>query len=139
MFQIKVEHNLSTVLRPLQAKAQALPGVLPIIAELLVAGVSDVFEAEGPGWQPLAESTLRQRRKAGAGAKILQNTGEMAGSVSPAWGDVFAEAMSLVSYDVYHVSPEPRQKVPLRDFYDLGPFESPILDEAAEIILSQMG
>jgi phage gpG-like protein len=137
-FELKVEHNLSTVLRPLQAKAQALPGMLPVIAELLVAGVADVFEAEGPGWRGLEDSTLANRRKSGAGAKILQDSGMMAGSVSPAWSDTFAEAMSLVSYDVYHVSPEPRRKIPLRDFYNLGPFEGPILDEAAELILSQM-
>lgn len=138
MFDVKVEHDLSTILRPMQAKAQALPEMLPIIAELLVSGVSDVFEAEGPGWEKLADSTIAARRKAGVGAKILQDSGLMAGSVSPAWGDTFAEAMSLVSYDVYHVSKEPRHKIPLRDFYDLGPFEQPILDEAAELILGQM-
>jgi hypothetical protein len=44
----------------------------------------------------------------------------------------------MVSYDVFHVSKEPRSKIPLRDFYDLGPFEAPILDEAAALILSQM-
>lgn len=137
-FHIKVEHNLSTMLTPMQAQAQALPEVLPIIAELLVAGVLDVFEAEGPGWAKLADSTLAARRRSGKGAKILQDTGMMAGSVSPAWGDTFAEAMSLVSYDKFHVSPEPRSKIPLRDFYNLGPFESAILDEAAELILEQM-
>jgi len=138
VIQLKVEHDLSTILRPMQAKAQALPEMLPIIAELLVAGVSDVFEAEGPGWQPLADSTIAARRRHGVGAKILQNSGLMAGSVSPGWGDTFAEASSLFSYDVYHVSKEPRSHLPLRDFYDIGPFEAPILDEAAALILSQL-
>lgn len=139
MFQVKVEHNLNLVLTPMQAKAQALPEMLPVIAELLVAGVQDVFEAQGPGWAKLAESTLRQRRLGGRGAQILQDSGLMAGSVSPAWTDTTAEAMSLVSYDIYHVSKEPRRDPrTLRDFYDLGPFEGPILDEAAQLILSQM-
>jgi phage gpG-like protein len=138
-FGIKVEHNLSAIVRPMQAKAQALPDMLPIIAELLVSGVQDVFEAEGPGWAKLADATLAGRRRHGKGAKILQDTGMMAGSVSPAWGDTFAEALSLVSYDVYHVSREPRRNPDtLRDFYDLGPFEGPLLEEAAELILSQM-
>lgn len=138
VFDVRVEHDLSAVLRPMQAKAQALPEMLPIVAEMLVSGVSDVFEAEGPGWEKLADATIAARRKSGAGAKILQDSGLMAGSVSPAWGDTFAEAMSLVSYDVYHVSKEPRHHLPLRDFYDLGPFEKPILDEAAALILGQM-
>ena len=138
VIRIKVEHELSTIIRTMQAKAQALPQMLPAVAELLVAGVADVFEAEGPGWEKLADSTIAARRKAGVGAKILQDSGLMAGTVSPSWGDTFAEAASAVSYDVYHVSKEPRHRLPLRDFYDLGSFERPILDEAAELILSQM-
>jgi phage gpG-like protein len=110
--------------------------MLLIVAELLVAGVHDVFEAEGPGWAPLAESTLKARRKGGAGAKILQDTGVMAGSIAPAWGDTYAEAFAGVSYAIYHVSKEPRSHLPLRDFFNLGPFESPLLDEVAALLTS---
>lgn len=138
VFDIKVEHNLSLLVRPMQARVQALPDLLPIIAEMLVSGVMDVFEAEGPGWAPLAASTLAKRRKAGAGAKILQDSGLMAGSLAPAWGDTFAEVIDLVSYDVFHVSKEPRSKIPLRDFFDLGPFEAPLLDEVSQLITSQV-
>lgn len=138
VFQIKTSNTLQLALHQYQAKAQAIGGLLPTIAELLVGGVHDVFEAEGPGWAPLAESTLRSRRRHGAGAKILQDTGVMAGSIAPGWGDTYAEAFAGVNYAVYHVSDEPRHHLPKRDFFDLGPFESPVLNEVAEILLAQI-
>lgn len=139
-FSIKATDSraLSTVLLEYQRKAQAIDGMLPTIAELLVGGVLDVFEAEGPGWAPLADATLAARRKAGKGAKILQDSGVMASSIAPAWGDTWAEAYAGVSYAVFHTSPEPREKIPLRDVFNLGPFENPLLDEVAALLTSNL-
>jgi phage gpG-like protein len=138
VFEIKVDSTLQLVLQQLQHQAQSIHNALPIIAEMLVAGVHDVFEAEGPGWAPLAEATLRARRGGGAGAKILQDTGMMSGSISPGWGDNYAEAFAGVSYAIYHVSKEPRHHLPLRDFFNLGPYEQPILNEVAELLTNQL-
>lgn len=138
VFQIKVDSTLALVLEQYQAQAQSAYKMLPAVAELLVAGVLDVFEAEGPGWAPLAEATLRARRKDGKAAKILQDTGMMADSIAPAWGDTYAEAFAGVSYAIYHVSKEPRHRLPMRDFFNLGPFEHPLLDEVAALLTGNL-
>lgn len=133
-FKVRVDSTLSLILVDLQATAQSLPQMLPTIAELLVGGVLDVFEVEGPGWAPLAEATIRARRQNGRGAKILQDSGLMADTIAPGWGDTYAEAFAGVSYAIFHVSKEPREKLPLRDFFNLGPFLNPLLDEVAALI-----
>lgn len=53
--------------------------IMAVVADMLVSEVSDKFDQEGPGWAPLAESTLRQRR--GGTAQILSDTGRFAGSI----------------------------------------------------------
>lgn len=138
VFQIKTANTLSLVLAQYQGRAESAYKMLPAIAELLVAGVLDVFEAEGPGWAPLAEATLRARRKGGAGAKILQDTGHLADSIAPGWGATYAEAFAGAAYAIFHVSKDPRHHLPMRDFFNLGPFEQPLLDEAAALLTSQL-
>lgn len=104
----------------LRQRGSNLRETMSVIAEDLVAAVSDEFESEGRGkWAPLAESTLAKRRKRGRGAKILQDTGRWAGSHHPVYGDDFAEAATDVSYAVFHVSDAPRTLIPLRNPYDL--------------------
>lgn len=136
VFEIQAGTDLQIVLTQYRAKAQAIDGLLPSIAEILVGGVLDVFEAEGPGWPDLAESTKRQRR--GTTYKILQDTGMFAASIAPGWGADYAEAFAGVSYAIFHTSPEPRTKIPLRNPFNLGPFEPAILDEVAELVTSQL-
>lgn len=131
-FEIRSSSSLELVLRNLRAKGESAHKALPAIAELLVGGVQDVFEAEGPGWKPLAESTLRRRRKNGRGAKILQDTGAAAGSIGPGFGADYAEAFAGVDYLVFHTRSDPP-----RNPFDLGPFEGPLLEEVADLLLQQ--
>jgi phage gpG-like protein len=51
--------------------------------------------------------------------KLLQDTGNLVGSLRPEYADDFVEVYTNVPYAKYHVSPEPRRKIPLRDFFDI--------------------
>ena len=45
------------------------------------------FDAQGPGWAPLSEVTLKRRRKAGKGAVILKDDGRLFASLESASTD----------------------------------------------------
>lgn len=128
---VKAETNLGAVLLGLQHQAENIDRHLPAIAEMLVAAVQDVFEAEGPGWQDLADSTKRQRR--GTSYKILQDTGILAGSVAAQYGSTYAEAVDGTTYGHYHVTGTKR--MPRRDWTELGPFLDPLLDDVAALLV----
>jgi phage gpG-like protein len=150
---------LTEVLERLQrAGASVMAEVSPALAEILVTAVQEVFEREGavggrPKWPDLAESTKRSRAKRQPGGKtkrgpydaksrpvgvfkILQDTGILAGSITPFSDGIEAEAFTNVPYAGYHISDAPRQKIPLRDFTDID-FEA-AQREAIELILSQL-
>jgi phage gpG-like protein len=110
-----------------------LDDAMTIAAEMLVTAVNEKFEASGPGWKPLAESTLLRRR--GAVAQILVDTGRLAGSIHGAHGADFAEAATDVAYAVYHVSSAPRSRVPLRDFFEL---PEHVFDDILEFVLDRL-
>lgn len=127
---VTASSNLEQVLVGYRQHAEKIDHLLPAIAEMLVGAVHDVFEAEGPGWEPLAEVTKQHRR--GSSFKILQDTGAFAGSIDPAWGSTYAEAHAGVSYAIFHVTGTSRMKK--RNPFELGPFEAPLLDEVAELL-----
>jgi phage gpG-like protein len=62
--------------------------------------------------------------------KLLQDTGVLVGSLTPNWNDELVEVYTNVPYAKYHVSPEPRHKIPLRDFFaiDAAAFEQDVID-----------
>jgi len=130
---IKTSSNLNAVLLDLSAKGRSVDRMLPIIAEMLVGAVQDVIEAEGPGWQELADSTKRSRR--GSSYKILQDTGVAAASIAAQYGSTYAEAVDGTSYFFRHIKGGPN--LPVRDWTKLGPFEAPLLDEVAEMLVGQ--
>ena len=123
--------SLDAWLGTLAARGAAVRGILPIIGLDLKAAVSDVYDAEGPGWDKLSDKTLKKRRKGGVGANILRDTGIMAGSTDVAVGDDWVEAFAGVSYAEYHAR---GQGVPKRNPFDLGPFEEGFLADAADLI-----
>jgi hypothetical protein len=125
--KISVESDLNKVLVELQGKAANIDRQLPVVAELLVGAVGDVFEAQGPGWAPLAPETIARRR--GSSHMILQDTGLMA-HVEPQFGSTYAEAVSPASYGGFH-APDPQG----RDWTELGPFLEPLLDDVAKLLL----
>lgn len=128
--------NLVDVLQRFERQGRNLGPALPAVEQALIAAIDDVYEAEGPGWEPLAEATLRQRRKGGAGAKILQDTGVMVGSTESVIGSDYVEAFSGVEYAKYHASGTSR--MPRRDPFDLGPFEQALLDDVADMLLKEL-
>lgn len=125
--------ELELVIEGLERRGRALTHALPAIGEALVAAVNDVYEAEGPGWEPLAASTLKRRR--GSSAKILQDAGVMAGSTHHEIGADWAEASAGVDYADFHAGGTSR--MPRRDPFDLGPFEGPLLDEVADMLADE--
>ncbi len=113
--------------------------VMPAIAENLVFHVQEVFDKQGAiagrdRWPDLAPSTKASRR--GTSYIILQDTGNLAASITPFSEAVVAEAFTNVPYAGYHVSDRPRKKIPLRDFTDID-FET-AQREACDLILSQL-
>jgi len=145
MFTAQVDaKRLTKLLKKFEKAGGDLSPMTRVIAEQLVADVNDEFDSEGRGrWPKLAASTLAKRRKGGAGAKILQDTGRFAASVSPYSGVDYAQAATDVEYAVYHVSEAARSVIPLRN-----PFDVPdaAIERAAETLLvlldqamSQMG
>jgi len=108
--------------------------LMPSIAEMLVSAVSDVYEAEGPGWKDLEESTKQARR--GTSYKILQDTGVMAKSTSAGHGADWAEAFAGAAYADFHVRGNDR--LPVRNPFDLGPFMQDVLDDTEALILTEV-
>lgn len=132
---VKVDaRELERVVLRFETNARNLDRVLPSIAEILVAAVGDVYEAEGPNWPEFAPSTIRQRGGMGA-AKLLQDTGVMSGSTTGETGSNWAEARANVPYAKYHVN---GMGVPVRNPFQLGPFEAPALAEVAELLLDEV-
>lgn len=134
LFDVAV--NVSELAGALEAFAKRgarLDDTMAVAAEMLVTAVNDKFQVSGPGWKPLAESTLLRRR--GTVAQILVDTGRLAGSIHAAHGADFAEAATDVSYAVYHVSSAPRRHLPLRDFFDL---PEHVFDDILELVLDRL-
>jgi len=118
-----------------ETKARNLDRVLPVIADILVSAVDDVYQAQGPGWDPFAASTVRARGDMGA-AKLLQDTGLMATSTIGETGADWAKAKTTIPYAKYHVTGN--KNLPKRNPFDLGPFESDVLDEVADLLVDEV-
>lgn len=122
-----------------------LEGVSEAVAEELVAAVEQNFQDErgfqqGP-WPKRAGrigelvERIRGGVAEGQNRKLLQDTGVLAGSITPAHQGLEAEAFTDVPYAIFHVSDEPRTVIPLRDFLDVD-LET-IADNTADLILSE--
>lgn len=117
-----------------QRGRSAVAHLMPVIADMLKTAVDDVYDAEGPGWPDLAESTKQARR--GSSYKILQDTGVMAASTGVEHGADWAEAFGGASYADFHATGT--VNMPARNPFELGPFEGPLLDEVADLILQEV-
>lgn len=127
--------SLLKVLDRFERRAKNIRPLMPTIAQILVTAVEDEFETEGRGrWPDLAPSTIRQRRKGGAGAKILQDTGVLVGSIRPDHGADFAEAGTDVPYIVYHLEGGP--KIPKRNPFEVDLDE--VYDEVIDLLTTEI-
>lgn len=135
LFDVDVDvTGLEQQLKKLERRGGDLSPTMAIVAEMLVAGVSDEFETEGRGrWPGLADSTLRSRR--GSTAKILQDSGIFAGSIEPTSGPTWAEAGTGVDYAIHHVYGAPGANIPQRNPFDI---DDAIFDDAIRLILARI-
>jgi phage gpG-like protein len=147
--------ELQGVLGIYQERGRRVMGELsPAIAESLHHEVLEMFETEGHGqWAPFAPSTLAARsfkprarnkdgslkrtkkgklvkRRSRGNPKLLQDTGNLVGSMTPDWDEHMVEVYTNVPYAKYHASHEPRHVIPLRDFFDIDveAFEQDVVD-----------
>lgn len=136
-FEPRVDSSeLTKILVAFERKNRDLSPAMRVVAEDFVTAVSDRYDNGGDGeWPPLAESTLRARRKHGAGAQILMDTGRAAASTHSDFGPDFAEAATEVGYMVFHTSEEARTVIPYRNPFDL---RDDVFDEAVETILEHI-
>lgn len=126
--------EIASVVAQLAAKGKQLGHLTPIIGEMLLTAVSDVFEAEGPGWTDLAESTKQTRR--GTSYKILQDTGLSAAMLGVYSGSDWAEVVGQTAYIDFHV--RGNEHLPIRDPFRLGPFEADVLKDVADLLLTEV-
>lgn len=76
-----VSDTIAPALSRAVAAAADLSPLMMSISEELRGAVEENFEAQGrPAWEPLKATTLAKRR--GQGAKILQDSGILAGSIA---------------------------------------------------------
>ena len=123
--------ELDRELKAIERRVTDYSEITPVLAEILVSWVNDAWDSAGFGqWAPLAPSTLYKRRKRGAGAQILKDTGRAAASVQADGGPTWAQAATDVSYMVYHVSNAARSVIPLRDPFDVEEQAWPDLSDA---------
>jgi phage gpG-like protein len=119
--------------------------VMQVGAEILVAEVQEVFEKEGAvaggdkwaafWWQRRGLPKPKGRRWQGS-LKLLQDSGLLAGSITPFSEALVAEAFTNVPYAGYHVSQRERRKLPMRDFTAID-FDK-AQKEFVDVILSQL-
>jgi phage gpG-like protein len=125
--------ELQRVLEYLRENVEDLPGIMPSVAESMVSAVLSEFETEGRGkWAPLKPETIARRRGGGGGAKILQDTGLFAGSITPDFGPDYAEAYTNVPYAVFHTSDAPRKIIPYRNPFDID--EDALLEDVVSMV-----
>lgn len=98
------DRQLMKALQHLQAAGQDMTPAMRKIAQAMALIVEDNFEAEGqPKWQALSDVTIALRTKAAKGKaeggfRILQDSGQLAGSYSTAHGSSYAVIGSNLPY-----------------------------------------
>jgi phage gpG-like protein len=102
-------------LQELEHRGYNMTEVNEQLAQILHVMVEDKFENQGPGWKGFAPSTLRRRRKSTT-PHLLQDTGDLVGSLTPFGGTDFAEVFTNKKYARYHLEGDGVEK---RDFFDI--------------------
>lgn len=86
-FKIEVhDQAVQAALNRLAEAGKGMPGGMRAIARALRNSAEDSFAKQaspfGPAWQALKPATLKARRGGGTGAKILQDSGQLAASIT---------------------------------------------------------
>lgn len=92
--------------------------VLNAIGDRLLKEINDTFKAQGkrqtPPWPALSPVTISRRRKGGAGAKALQDTGRLRASFVKRIRTKFVFVGSGVKYAPYHEFGTDDRRIPQR-------------------------
>ena len=102
------DRQLVQALQHLKAAGQDMTPAMRKIAQAMALIVEDNFEAEGqPKWEPLSDVTVAMRTKAAKGKtegrfRILQDAGQLAGSISTAHSSDHATIGSNLVYAAIH-------------------------------------
>jgi phage gpG-like protein len=96
----EVEHHLLGIGDRAMEAEPALLG----IAQQMQSIVEKRFEEEGPGWEPLAASTVSYKASHGLNPKILQATEEMKDSLTGAAGSMSAAGATTRPAGVLHLT-----------------------------------
>ena len=101
----------------------------PVIGEILVTAIDEVFDTEGNA------SWVRSDRAVAQGGKTLQDSGNLAGSMMVSYPDAGAVAVGTdVPYGVYHL--EGTKHMEQRDFLDID--WDDVSDEVAEFLVGEV-
>lgn len=130
---------LTKLMRDFGTRGGNVGNLTPVIAEDLVSCILERFELQSGfsqgAWEALEDSTIDARRVSKS-PKMLEDSGVLLGSITPFDDAETAEAYTNVPYAKYHVSAEPRTKIPLRDFTDID--FAAVSDRAAELVLAEL-
>ncbi len=121
------DKQVSRDLLRIGSRADNMRPALLKVAELLAASSARRFSQQGPGWAPLAETTLTQRALEGSGSRILDRSGALKGSVSKIGGagqqlvatDSWLLFGTTVPYAGIHQHGAPHAGIPQRKIFDL--------------------
>lgn len=115
-FQIEInDRPVIEALNRLRDKGNDMSPAMRAIATELASLADHAFQQEGPGWAPHAEATILARMGRGGmktkkgntrvgairamnGMRLLQDSGALAGSITPSWGADFAQIGSNKVY-----------------------------------------
>lgn len=122
-FDVEIKNNVSAYLQRLVAEGRNLTPLMRMLAGTMETETERNFDAQGrPRWLGLSRATLEARvnraakklgkrgyrkdgrisKSAAVSAKILQDTGNLAGSINTAYGRDFAVIGSNLPYAAIH-------------------------------------
>lgn len=123
--------ELEGSLKDLGVRARNQRSVNEQIAQIMHALVEEKFEKQGPGWKQLSPATIKRR---GGGRRILQDTGHLVTSITPAAGNDFALVFTNLEYAKFHL--DGTRNMPQRDFFDVDMDE--VVKQAEDIIMESI-
>jgi phage gpG-like protein len=134
--RVRIDSNkLPAVVADFVKKGGNLGELTPLIAEQLHEAVTERFETES-GFEQGKWKPRQQLVKRGGVHPLLRDTGVLYGSLTPESDPESAQVFTNVPYAIYHMSHQPRTKMPLRDFFDID--WNSVTEYAADLILSEM-
>lgn len=134
MVEVNIDaREIHEALVALQSRGMNLQPLAANFAQTLLLMVEDEFASEGRGRWPALSPVTIARRRASKSPKMLQDTGDLVGSLQPEGGadnqGFYSQVFTNKSYAQFHLE---GKGVPKRDFFDID------IDAATESLARQM-